>query len=370
MNEQDHNTDNGAYFSAEPLVAAREALGLTQDTIQRELRLTSRVMVALESGDIKGIGQPVFARGYIRSYCKRVGIPADDIIAQFDAAIGQVQPKRSRIREMTSSSVPASASMSIANNQRKPSGFLSGAVKLGAVVIVVAGLGYAASSMNMSLTSFDFSSFFGENDAVVEPNSNQLVIPGTSSVNLGQSSIPISIDAEPTAVADEPSIDSLIESQPESQVIAERVEIQTEVVTSIQPLVDQAAIAAEPEAVDVSPSVTPDVLEVQQEVVPVPAVESPAATQSATTSPSSSDGLAKTSITFADVSWVNIKDGRGNAIFNGLAERGRTLELSGQPPINFVIGRADAVSSLTFNGVTVDLDSYTRKNVARLTLPQ
>ncbi len=82
------------------------------------------------------------------------------------------------------------------------------------------------------------------------------------------------------------------------------------------------------------------------------------------------DGMARVAIEFRDVSWVNIKDAKGEALFNGLAEKGRTLDLSGPAPINFVIGRADAVSSLTFNGSAVDLEPFTRKNVARLTLPR
>lgn len=369
MSEQDQNLDSGEYLSTERLVAAREALGLSQESIQRELRLTTRVMLALEAGDIKGMGQPVFARGYLRSYGRRVGVDADELVAQYDAAIGQALPKRSRIREMTSSSVPPAASMRIADQQRKPGGILPVIAKLAAAVVLIVTLGYALASLNIDVSNFNLSSIFGGDDKASEANSNQLIIPGASSGL--DVSVPLTIDAEPDAVAQEPSIESVIESQPEVVTPLDPVEIQTEVVTSLP-------VLASPEQAEESPvndpSASVDSAESSLPVVaPVPALPTSQPAQDsqpvAQVVPQSTDGVARTTITFADVSWVNIKDGRGGALFNGLAERGRTLELSGQPPINFVIGRADAVSSLTFNGVTVDLDAYTRKNVARLTLP-
>lgn len=375
MSEQDQNLESGEYISTERLVAAREALGLSQESIQRELRLTTNVMLALEAGDVKGMGQPVFARGYLRSYGRRVGVDADDLVAQYDAAIGQALPKRSRIREMTSSSVPATASMRIADQKRKPSGVLPFIAKLAGAVLVIVALGYALTSLNVDLSNFNLSSIFKGDDEAAETNPNQLIIPGQSSgLDI---SVPLTIDAEPEAVAQEPSIESVIESQPEIVTSSDPVDIQTEVVTSLpstdsQEQSEETPVSEDPPVNDAAASVdSPESSLPVVASVPVLPTSQPAQESQPTAQvvPQSSDGVARTSITFADVSWVNIKDGRGGALFNGLAERGRTLELSGQPPINFVIGRADAVSSLTFNGVTVDLDSYTRKNVARLTLP-
>lgn len=87
-----------------------------------------------------------------------------------------------------------------------------------------------------------------------------------------------------------------------------------------------------------------------------------------TQTPQSNGNRATLSFSLVDVTWVNIKDGTGEALFNGLAERGRNLELEGSLPITMVIGRADAVGNFLYNGRAVDLRPHTRKNVARLTL--
>lgn len=355
MSDQDLGFDAGSGFASEQLIQAREALGLTAEAIQRELRLTSRVVIALESGDLAGMGQPVFARGYIRSYCKRVGIDAEPFVAQYDAIIGEAAPKRSRVAS-TTPSAPASMTLS-----RRPSALpriIGGVVKVAILVGILGGAAYGVSKLDINLGGFNLGGLFGGSEVTEEADPNRLVIPGTeSSSSVPVVAVPIESDAEPTAIAQEPSVESVIETaveEPAAEV--EPPAVQTEVVTSLD------TPATEPEPVS------------EPEPAPEPIVETPlpqpeVVEQSIQTS-EAADGVARVAIEFRDVSWVNIKDAKGEALFNGLAEKGRTLDLSGPAPINFVIGRADAVSSLTFNGSAVDLEPFTRKNVARLTLPR
>lgn len=368
MSDQDLGFEVGGGFASDQLIQAREALGLSAEAIQRELRLTSRVIVALESGDLPGMGQPVFARGYIRSYCKRVGIDAEPFVAQYDAIIGVAAPKRSKARDLPSGAASAPASMTLSKRPSKLPRILGGAFKTLVVVGILGGAAYGVSKMDINLAGLNISGLFGDSELVQEVDPNRLVIPGTSSTTQTQVVATVESDAEPTAVADEPSVESVIETAVEEPAVEEQlqtpVDVQTEVVTSLE-----TPAATEPEPLTEAapePRVVPEPV-VAPEPAPQPQVvaqtEEPAAQPDA-------DGVARVTIEFADVSWVNIKDAKGEALFNGLAEKGRTLELSGLAPVNFVIGRADAVSTLTFNGATVDLEPFTRKNVARLSLPR
>jgi len=375
VSEQDLGFDAGAAFASDQLVQAREALGLSAEAIQRELRLASRVVIALEKGNLEGMGQPVFARGYIRSYCKRVGLDADPFVAQYDAIVGSAEPKRVRSRDTLAGATSAPASMTLTRRPSAIPRILAGLVKVLLLVAVLGGIAFGISKSGIDLSGFSLNSLFGDAVEVEADDPNRLAIPGaapaveTRVVTAPQADSSATVnpqsadDAEPTAVAQEPSVESVIESVAEAVETPDAVssqplpEVQTEVVSSLE--IPQAV-----EQVTDVPS-----LSAQAESPVEPQVQTEEQV-SVSESQTLADGSARVSIEFTDVSWVNIKDGKGGALFNGLAERGRKLELSGPVPINFVIGRADAVSTLTFNGSTVDLEPFTRKNVARLTLPR
>jgi len=365
VSDQDLGLEVGGGFASDQLVQAREALGLSAEAIQRELRLTSRVVVALESGDLAGMGQPVFARGYIRSYCKRVGIDAEPFVAQYDAIIGEAAPKRSRARDLPSGAASAPASMTLSKRPSKLPRILGGLVKLVVVIGILGGAAYGVSKLDINLGGLNLGGLFGDSDPAEEIDPNRLLIPGASSEAQTPVVVTMESDAEPTAVAEEPSVESVIETVAQEAPVEAATEIlpevQTEVVTRLEtPAVSEPQSEPVAQVASPEPAVAPE---------PVPEVEVVAQNEEIVAQPTA-DGAARVTIEFTDVSWVNIKDAKGEALFNGLAERGRMLELSGPAPINFVIGRADAVSTLTFNGTTVDLEPFTRKNVARLTLPR
>jgi len=212
VSDQDLGFEVGGGFASDQLIQAREALGLSAEAIQRELRLTSRVVVALESGDLAGMGQPVFARGYIRSYCKRVGIDAEPFVAQYDAIIGEAAPKRSKARDLPSGAASAPASMTLSKRPSKLPRILGGVVKVLVVVGILGGAVYGVSKLDINLGGFNLSGLFGDSEPEQEADPNRLVIPGTSSASQAPVVPTVEADAEPTAVAEEPSVESVIET--------------------------------------------------------------------------------------------------------------------------------------------------------------
>ena len=73
-------------------------------------------------------------------------------------------------------------------------------------------------------------------------------------------------------------------------------------------------------------------------------------------------------LAFRDYSWTEVRDRDGRVLLSGMNSGGTERSLSGNPPLELIIGNAADVS-LTYRGQSVDLVPYTRQNVARLSLP-
>ena len=71
------------------LRAAREAQGLSIQDVARQLRLMNRQIVAMENEDFASLGQPVFARGFVRNYARLLGLDAQALLHTMG---GHVEP--------------------------------------------------------------------------------------------------------------------------------------------------------------------------------------------------------------------------------------------------------------------------------------
>jgi cytoskeleton protein RodZ len=85
---------------------------------------------------------------------------------------------------------------------------------------------------------------------------------------------------------------------------------------------------------------------------------------SAGQSSSSGDALI---FSFAQPSWVEVRDRSGQVVFSQLNSADSQREVTGQPPFSLVIGNASHVS-LQYKGKSVDLSRRSKEDVARLTI--
>lgn len=69
---------------------AREAQGMTLEDAAARLRLMHRQIEAMESGDFQGLGQPVFARGFVRNYARLLGLAPEALLARMEGAPAEV----------------------------------------------------------------------------------------------------------------------------------------------------------------------------------------------------------------------------------------------------------------------------------------
>ena len=74
------------------LRAARERRGLSIAAITETLHVDSRMIEAMEAGRFAVFDAPVYARGFIRKYAGFLELPADELIAAYDALSGGPPP--------------------------------------------------------------------------------------------------------------------------------------------------------------------------------------------------------------------------------------------------------------------------------------
>ena len=95
--------------------------------------------------------------------------------------------------------------------------------------------------------------------------------------------------------------------------------------------------------------------------------EAPAADTS--TVPESSAGHGALRLEFGDEAWVEIRDGSGRMLHRQLNPAGSSVDLSGQPPFDLLIGNAPQ-ARVTYNGRPIDLTPFIAASVARFTLEE
>jgi cytoskeleton protein RodZ len=69
----------------------------------------------------------------------------------------------------------------------------------------------------------------------------------------------------------------------------------------------------------------------------------------------------------ADASWVEIIDGTGQTLLSRIVQPGETVNVDGALPMRLKIGNARS-TQLVFRGQAVELDAFTRDNIARVEL--
>jgi cytoskeletal protein RodZ len=63
---------------------ARKQKGLTLEDVEQETRIRTQFLIAIEEGELHEIPGEAYARAFIRSYAKVVGLDPDEMMAQYD----------------------------------------------------------------------------------------------------------------------------------------------------------------------------------------------------------------------------------------------------------------------------------------------
>ena len=304
MQDQPELDGQSPGFPGHLLRQAREEHGLSQKEAARDLHLTSKIINAIEEDDFELIPSFVFARGYIRSYARHVGLDGQALVAEFDAAYG-----------VPNNSAKPMSTIRKGGQQSKPGDTW---VKLISIVFVI---GLLAASIVWWQSQ----------------NGSQMLSQAAS--------VAVETPAGETVVedidADDANLDLLLLATNDSEVDA--------TVPAAEQTLESEVAASEPvddAAVEVAKEQAPKVADV---VVLLP-------------------NQAQLVMVFDKDCWVEIKDGNGKMILSDLYSAGDTIEQVVTAPIEVLLGRSSGVATMTFDGQVIDLKPHTRKDIARLTL--
>ncbi|WP_415892359.1 RodZ domain-containing protein [Neptuniibacter sp. PT8_73] len=305
------------------LTTARENLSLSIEQVATDLNLPAHYISQLEACSLEGLPSLVFAKGYIRAYAKLLHLDDDQLVTEFEAihgegGKGQIRPV-SRVGQQVDMSHPV----------------MKASTLLFVIALVVLIVWWWQTQHGGSLEKIAATE---ESSAQLEPLQTQTedavvaLDGGTAQLVLPKlDDQPASDSVEEQILAEEQS-----ETEPEYLTAAEIKKLQTAIEQNEAQTSEESAPAPAPEE------------------EPVPAADLSEVNFSAS---------------FVAECWVSIKDANGKTLFNNLRGKGQSLNVTGKPPLNILIGAADAVSTVSYNGKALNLDPHTRKNIVRLTLP-
>ncbi len=301
---------SGTSSPGEMLRDARERAGMSQDDIAAKLKLSTRQITAIETGDWDSLPERTFTRGFMRSYARIVGL--DPAIVGLDRSSsppmpsGELRPTPVAIGEIA---------MDIERNSRPMTA--RWAVPLLLIAVLAAGIAY-----------FQWGEMLGIGASrVAKP---VLSAGSTTTVNDASKS---AIVVPPSPVATAPASPSLL-----------------------PPTSSGSVISAAPASVGANSTTAPAGAASTNDVPAAATPAAPAALLAAVA------GEKRITITFRGKSWTEVRS-KGDVIYSEASLPG-TREFTGSVPLSFIIGNASNVS-LNIDGKPYDMTQITRNDVAR-----
>lgn len=309
LEESTQATAKPSVSVGQQLRAARQAKNLAVDEVAKALKLSPRQIVALEDDDWSSLPCTTIIRGFVRNYARLLGVDADALMASLDL-LTMPQGAELEVTVGTPVSMPAEGRVDRRDFAR---------VLAGLFVLALAVAAYF---------------FFPQ----------ELWLSTLSALKSATQSAEVVADKAPAAEAEEGKASET------AAVPAEAVP------TAVQPAATPAAAAAS--APVSAAAATPASSSANLAANPAPSASSSAPANA-------SANVLKFS--FAQASWVEVRDRSGQVIFSKKNDAGSEREVEGQPPFALVIGNAGYVT-LQYKGKTVDLSKRSKEDVARLTL--
>ncbi len=355
---------------SEVLVAAREALGLSQKDVADQLFLTSTFIRYLDDADFEKIPKPAFIKGYLRSYARVVGLTGDEVVALYEA--GLQNDLRVEVRDVTEERV-GSASLTGPVLQ-------TGLVGL-VVILVVCALVWIVASGDGDQDNIPVAPVL---EPAVETGANPemepFVEPGEQPdlVPLSESPVGRLLDGKPlvAAVGDrEMAMEPMDNAGDEARGATAGRNMSPLSEADVEPASEAEGSPNRGADADSNVDVGRETADSDDAGSAQSAV---GRTRDVTIERSSNGnyryitvdagGFDQIEMAVTDECWIEVQDGDGQSIYADLNRADDILTVYGVPPFEILLGNASAVS-LEFNSASIDLARYTaRDQTAKLTL--
>ncbi|WP_194286382.1 helix-turn-helix domain-containing protein [Rhodocyclus gracilis] len=374
------------------LRSAREEKGLTLTEAAQSLKLSARQIAALESGDWSQLPGPTFVRGFLRNYARLLQIDIAPLLVALDAEQPVAPPPKLALPPGAGGTLPQDG-----RPERRDTlvvlGGLALVVLAFAVYFLVPENFWANRSANNDAAPATETSSPAEAtpaEPVEAPAANEGDKALSADADKTAPTVPAAAPASPVAA---PAPSRELPKDPAKEAVAGKEAVKD---TGIRPLATPAAPAVQAPAAPSAPAAAASA----KPTVPSPAVSTkpvspqatatpsalsaspanaatsaaaskplaaaaPSAPAASSTPPAASD--AQLTFSFAQPSWVEVRDRSGQIVFSQLSPAGSERRVDGRPPFTLVVGNATHVT-VRYKGKSVDLSPRSKDDVARLTL--
>ncbi len=291
------------------LRAAREKQGLSIDDIYQRIHLEPRIIEAVESDDYEKISSPTYARGYLRTYAKTLGLDGDYIVSLYntdnEAPPPEILPEVKPPTQVSSSDKPVKAFTYL--------------ISLALVLLL--------------LIWFQ-SNYIVDNDQTSDSDDNTATKPAV----INNTDATFDVVIHPEGWQSPPSGADTYVPDASTQTPANATGYNTP-------------------TMQITESINGDL---ESQILPV---------DSGTTIRSYvSTGSDIIELTISDDSWIEIYDAFEQRIFMDLGKTGEQFEIKGTAPFNLILGNAPGVG-IKFNDSSVNPKYSANSGVARFQLP-
>ncbi|MEM5503263.1 RodZ domain-containing protein [Shewanella frigidimarina] len=297
------------------LKAAREAKGLSLETVATQLHLRPKIINDLENDIFVNIASTTYVRGYIKNYARVV-----------NADINQIQQCLSH--QLPEIVAPAMQSFSRKTTHQARNSRLNLVTYL-IVAVLIAMLVLWWVQKSSLLTNIDLS----------QPTVEEIA---------AESNMP-----EPQQIIRSGSLQSSGNG------------LDNEGNVSATDVANQAAIEAEDKLIQTAQ----DAATTSQSLPASSVVESTNLVSSSTTDTSLAGAESVLTIELTGDCWVNVTDANGKVMVDGVKNAAQRIEVRGIKPFKVILG-APQVASISLDGNNVSLAEFANGRVARLTLPK
>jgi cytoskeleton protein RodZ len=313
------------------LKSKRLELEFDERYVATSLKIPIDQVRALEANDFKYFRSVTFARGFLKSYCRLLGIEHTEMLHAFDSS-----------REVVETTI-------------KPVDKVNKQTHLGDPIIVFISVVIIAVLVFLVFWWPSQSTTVAVEEQQMEANESALMVePNVETSPAVEPTVPLDESpSAPASASDEASAPVLDENDVSTSGLVENESVAP---SSVRNSSVVTGLSAETMAILEEAGVRPE--DVIRATVEVPTTPAP-------TIPSYTDEIE---VAFSADCWTEVRDATGKILFSGVKTAGSNLSLTGKAPYRIVFGYARGVSSLKFKGEVFDFSSSIRNDLARFEL--
>ena len=373
-------------------IDGRESLGMTPEQAAMSLNLSVKAIKAIENDDAGSLPEIVYVNGYIRSYAKLLGIAPEPLIAAWRAQ--HVEPENEPLELDWSKDATQADEMNV-----RP--LKMGRWALMAICLSAAFVYFVTSSGDGTVSQVQPTGA----DVLVASQTPDRELPAAAALNSADMQVSLKPERDESAAKEQGQATSTVSGEGTADPVDDAVAgldevardnaLNTEVATQQEPTLaeypeanalekaeeisEQNIQQATVQAADPADLASPGPNQTSNQALDSEAAQGDGANVALEAEPEREIAKAfalprltefgdnTIDLTFSEDCWFEIRTAQGDLLYADLGRSGQTRRYTGAAPFRLKLGFSPGVS-LIYNDELVDLEPYTRQEVARILL--